>query len=54
MEVQKAWCEQHPTRTGTPRQRVPIAETKQIIKTSDNSAFDVDSVLRLLKNKSRL
>jgi len=55
MDKQKAWCEQNPTRTGVPRQHVPVAVTTQMIKDiSGNSPRVVDTVLRLLKNKSRL
>jgi hypothetical protein len=52
--AQKAWCEQHPTRAGRPRQHVPIAVTNQIIRGLDPSGRHDAEVMRLLKNKSWL
>jgi len=54
VEEQKLWCEQHPTRTGALRQRVPTANTKQIIMNLSDSLAVVDNVVRILKNRARL
>jgi hypothetical protein len=54
VEQQKLWRQQHPTRTGAPRQNVPLAVTKQMIVRLPGGAAVLKHVLVLLQNKARL